>query len=78
MTSDTSLFIWGTHLQTHMTHCRWTQVELTNNINWLELRVVHLALCHFQSLIHGQHKLILTNNVATKAHIDKEGPTCRP
>lgn len=46
-----------------------------NDINWLELRAVHLALCHFQSAVAGHHVLVLTHNVITKAHVNREGGT---
>lgn len=70
ITSDASLFGWGTHLQNQIAQGRWSPEELLHNINSLELRAAFLALCHFQWEIQGCHVLILTDNVATKAHIN--------
>lgn len=76
LTSAASLFGWGTHLLSQMAQGQWSLAELTNNINWLELQAVHLALRHFQTTIAGRHILILTDNMATKAHVNHEGGTC--
>lgn len=50
-------------------------MEQKNSINWLELQAVHLALRHFWDAVTGQHVLILMDNVATKAYINREGGT---
>lgn len=47
VTSDTNLFGWGVHLQLRVTQGWWSLEELPNDINWLELRVAHMALHHF-------------------------------
>lgn len=49
--------------------------ELANDINWLELRAIRMALLHFQHLVEGHHIRILTDNVTAKAHINREGGT---
>ncbi|XP_039200074.1 uncharacterized protein LOC120308279 [Crotalus tigris] len=75
LTTDASLFSWGAHLQTHMTQGRWSQSDLTHNINWLELRAIHLALRHFSEIVVGKYVLIMTDNVAAKAHVNRQGGT---
>lgn len=53
--------VWlGCHLLSQVTHGRWSQPKLLNDINWLELRVAHLARRHFQTTLAGQHVLLLT------------------
>lgn len=52
-----------------------SRLDRQNDINWLELRAVHLALRHFQSAVAGHHVLVLTDNMTTKAHVNCEGGT---
>uniref|UniRef100_A0A2D4J0A8 ribonuclease H n=1 Tax=Micrurus lemniscatus lemniscatus TaxID=129467 RepID=A0A2D4J0A8_MICLE len=75
ITTDASLYGWGAHCQHLSTQGRWSQAESTKSINWLELRAVTLALHFFASEIQGQNILILTDNVTTKAHINRQGGT---
>ncbi|XP_039206630.1 uncharacterized protein LOC120311329 [Crotalus tigris] len=69
LTTDASLFGWGAHLGTHLTQGQWSHSDLAQNINWLELRAIHLALLQFSSLVKGKHVLVRTDNVAAKAHL---------
>ncbi|KAK9400738.1 hypothetical protein NXF25_011452 [Crotalus adamanteus] len=71
--TDASLFGWGAHLGTQIAQGQWNQEDLTHNINWLELRAIHLALHQFSHLVTRRHVLVLTDNVAAKAHVNKEG-----
>ncbi|XP_039189596.1 kelch-like protein 14 isoform X2 [Crotalus tigris] len=75
ITTDTSLFGWGAHLQSQFVQGCWSRADLRHNINWLELRAIHLALHQFRHWIRGFHVLILTDNVASKAHVDCQGGT---
>lgn len=75
LTTDASLFGWGTHLQSRVTQGCWTSEDLLNDINWLELRVAHLALRHFQQPLSGHHVLLLMDNVTTKVHVNLQGGT---
>ncbi|XP_034260139.2 uncharacterized protein LOC132711049 [Pantherophis guttatus] len=75
VTSDASLTGWGAHLGAQVVQGQGSQVEAKFSINWLELRAVHLALRHFQDILLHQHVLVLTDNVTTKAHINREGGT---
>ncbi|XP_070591658.1 uncharacterized protein [Erythrolamprus reginae] len=55
---------------------QWTMEELASvNINFLELRAVFLALLAFAPIVEGKHILILTDNVATRAHLNHQGGT---
>lgn len=38
-------------------------------------QAAHLAFRHFQEIVQGHHVLIMTNNVATKVHINRQGGT---
>ncbi|XP_032092319.1 LOW QUALITY PROTEIN: extracellular calcium-sensing receptor-like [Thamnophis elegans] len=75
LTTDASLFVWGAHLENQIAQGRWTSTDLRNNINWLELRAIHLALRHFKESVAGHHILVLTDNVAAKAHVNRQGGT---
>ncbi|KAK9399508.1 hypothetical protein NXF25_012527 [Crotalus adamanteus] len=75
LTTDASLFGWGAHMQTHMAQGQWSKHDLTHNINWVELRAIHLALCQFSNIVKGNHVLVMTDNVAAKAHINRQGGT---
>lgn len=75
LTTDASLQGWGAHLLDQVTQGRWSPQERKRPINWLELRAVHLALKHFEAALEQKHVLILTDNVATKAHVNREGGT---
>lgn len=65
----------GAHFLDQVVQGRWSPVEATNSINWLELRAVRLALRHFRSILEGQHVLIRIDNMTTKAHVNREGGT---
>lgn len=75
VTMDASLFGWGSHLDNQVAQGQWSLGELLNDINWLELRVAHLALQHFQPMLTGQHVLLMTDNVTAKAHVNCQGGT---
>ncbi|KAK9400751.1 hypothetical protein NXF25_011465 [Crotalus adamanteus] len=75
LTTDASLFGWGAHLGTQIAQGQWDQKDLSHNINWLELRAIHLALRQFSHIVTGRHVLVLTDNVAAKAHVNKEAGT---
>ncbi|XP_039217701.1 uncharacterized protein LOC120316322 [Crotalus tigris] len=74
LTTDTSLFGWGAHLQSQLAQGQWSQLDLRHNINWLELRAIHLALRHLCKRVARQHMLVLTDNMA-KAHMNRQGGT---
>lgn len=66
--------LWA-HLQSQMAQGQWTRRDRTQNLNWLELRVVHLALHRFQQSVSGKHILVLMDNMATKSHNNRQGGT---
>ncbi|XP_039178069.1 uncharacterized protein LOC120298392 [Crotalus tigris] len=67
LTTDTSLFGWGAHLQYQIAQGRWSKEDLKHNINWLELRAIHLALCHFSHKVRGQHVLVLNGQHSSQS-----------
>ncbi|XP_013930876.1 PREDICTED: uncharacterized protein LOC106556402 [Thamnophis sirtalis] len=73
--TDASLYGWGAHFRNQLAQGRWSTAEASHSINWLELRVVQLALICFQAGIWGCHVKVLTDNVSTKAHINRQGGT---
>lgn len=75
LTTNASLFGWGGHLSSNITQGQWSPEDLTHNINWLELQAAHLALQSFTDLVSGKDILVLTDNVAAKAHINCQGGT---
>lgn len=52
---------------------RWSAIEAQFPINLLELRAIRLALQHFETVLQGRHVVVQTDNVAAKAHINKQG-----
>ncbi|XP_061482234.1 uncharacterized protein LOC133384332 [Rhineura floridana] len=75
ITTDASLLGWGAHCNSQFVQGVWNTAEQTQNINWLELKAVHLALLHFQSLFHLDHVLIRTDNTCAKSHLNRQGGT---
>lgn len=68
VTTDASLKGWGAHCQSLVAQGKWSRTELRQSINWLELAC--LALREFKEQIAGHHVLLLTDNVATKVHVN--------
>ncbi|XP_061442163.1 uncharacterized protein LOC133365007 [Rhineura floridana] len=75
ITTDASLLGWGAHCNSQFVQGVWNTAEQTQNINWLELKAVHLALLHFQSLFHLDHAVIRTDNTCAKSHLNRQGGT---
>ncbi|XP_070613470.1 uncharacterized protein [Erythrolamprus reginae] len=76
ITTDTSLSGWEAHSRGQVAQGRWSPADLEDpNINRLELRAVFKALQSFSDMVEGQHVLILTDNVATRAHVNHQGGT---
>lgn len=71
-TTDTSLLDWGAHLNNLSVQGRWSISESTLHINILELRAVRNACAHFLPLIENKTIQIMTDNVASLFHINKE------
>ncbi|XP_070805019.1 uncharacterized protein [Pituophis catenifer annectens] len=75
LTTDASLHGWGAHLASHVAQGRWSASDLANPINWLELKAIRLALTHFHRFVQHRHVLVLTDNIAAKAHVNRQGGT---
>ncbi|XP_034258760.1 uncharacterized protein LOC117655422 [Pantherophis guttatus] len=75
ITTDASLFGWGAHLGSQLAQGQWSVQERGLHINILELRAIFRALRKFAPLLRGLDVLIRTDNVAAKAHINRQGGT---
>lgn len=75
LTLDTSLHGWGAHLHDQVAQGQWSPSDRLHSINFLELKAIQLALCHFQTALEGRHILILMDNTSAKAHVNREGGT---
>lgn len=53
----------------------WSPEDRAHNINWLALRAIHLALRTFKGIVKDRHVIVRTDNVATKAHLNRLGGT---
>ena len=71
--TDVSKEGWGAHLGDFKTSGVWSVPEIHLHINFLELKVVLLALKRFQHLVQGRVVLIATDNTTVVAYINKEG-----
>lgn len=70
-TTDMSLFGWGALMESKLAQGHWTATDPHHNINWLELKAARLALRHFQPDLEHRHVLLFTDNMATKAHVNR-------
>ena len=71
--TDASKEGWGAHLGDVTARGDWSVPESHLHINFLELKVVLLALRRFQSLVQGKVVLVATDNTTVVAYINKEG-----
>ena len=71
--TDASKEGWGVHLGEHTARGTWSLPERKLYINYLELKVVFLALKEFQDLSLNKIVLIATDNTTVVVYISKEG-----
>ena len=71
--TDASNEGWGAHLGDYTARGGWSVPESRLHINFLELKVVLLALKAFKPLCRGQVVLVATDNTTMVAYINKEG-----
>ena len=71
--TDASNEGWGVHLGDHTAKGVWSDSESQLHINFLELKVVLLALKKFEQQCWGQIILIATDNTTVVSYINKEG-----
>ena len=64
---------WGAHLNKHTARGTWSLPESKLHINYLELKVVFLALKEFQDLCANKIVLVTTDNTTVVSYINKEG-----
>ena len=70
--TDPSREGWGTHLGDLMARGTWSLPESKLHINYLELKVVCLALKEFQDLCSKKIVLIATDNTTVVAYITRK------
>ena len=71
--TDASKEGWGAHLNEFTARGSWSVPESKLHINYLELKVVLLALKEFQDLCVDKIVLVATDNTTVVAYINKEG-----
>ena len=71
--TDASNEGWGAHLGDSTARGVWSDVESRLHINFLELKMVFLALKSFEPLCKNQIVLIATDNSTVVAYINKQG-----
>ena len=70
---DASKEGWGAHLNKRTARGTWFLPESKLHINYLELKVVFLALKEFQDLCSNHVVLVATDNTTVVDYINKEG-----
>ena len=76
--TDSSDTGWGAHLEDKRLSGQWSQEELTQHINWKELKAIHLALLQFQDQLSGLTVAILSDNTTALAYLKNQGGTISP
>ena len=71
--TDASKEGWGAHLNERTARGSWSLPESKLHINYLELKVVFLALKEFQDLCTDNIVLVATDNTTVVSYINKEG-----
>ena len=75
VTTDACPLGWGAVWQCRTACGQWPTQAVTDHINVLELRAVHLALRHFMPYLRGKHVLIRSDNTSVVYHINHQGGT---
>jgi hypothetical protein len=75
ISTDASLTGWGACIDTTTTGGSWTPDERANDINYLEILAVFLALQSFSSAVAGKHVKLLVDNTTAVFSINNMG-TC--
>lgn len=68
-----SLSGWGSIWRNTPVQGKWFRTESCLPINILELRAIRLSLLHFSKELKGCRALVCTDDVAEKAHLNKQG-----
>lgn len=71
--SDASKQGWGGHCDHLQTGGRWSSVESSNHINWLELKAAWLTIQSFATHNSDLHILLRIDNTCAIAYINKMG-----
>ncbi|XP_053114070.1 uncharacterized protein LOC128328270 [Hemicordylus capensis] len=75
ITTDASDRGWGAHCLNQSAQWLWNKEERSHNINWRELRAIHLALLAFQEIIQGTNIFVKTDNTTAKVYVNKQWGT---
>jgi hypothetical protein len=78
ITTDSSGFGWGAHLNNYPLEGLWTSSEIDDHINVKELRAILRALEGFQNLIENRSVLVRTDSMTAFWYIEKQGGTRSP
>lgn len=73
VTTDASLWGWGTHWDQNLAQGIWSQAEGAIFSNWRELRAVALALADFSQDFHEYHVQFFSGNATKVAYLNKWG-----
>ena len=73
--SDASREGWGAVVDKHHLSGKWSPQDLTNHINFLELKAIWLALQAVESLVRGKVIAVFSDNSTALAYIHKQGGT---
>ena len=71
--TDASTQGWGAHMGDSQISGTWTRWD--RHINFLELKAVFAALCHWGSVLWGHQVLISTDNTTVVSYLKKQGGT---
>lgn len=80
LVTDASRVGWGAHILPSFEEVRgdWSEEDTNHQINWLELKAVLLVIRHWQQRLQGKTVLVLTDNTAAEAYLNKQGGTRSP
>ncbi|XP_073438898.1 uncharacterized protein [Dendrobates tinctorius] len=78
VSTDASPLGWGKVFRHLTVQGRWSRQESSLSINFLELRVVFLALLHWERYLNNQQVRIQTDNATAVAYINHQGGTRSP
>ena len=75
LATDASMKGWGAKLGNLSVHGFWTREDQTYHINFLELKTVYYAVCHWKVEMSNQIVALQLDNTTAVAYLLKEGGT---
>ena len=73
--TDASNLGWGAYLEGSWALGLWSPLQQKEHINLLEMKAVHLALCHFRATLHLKSLVLATDNTTVVAYLKKQRGT---